>query len=868
MSSIVPGYEYDIFISYRHNDNRSGWVTGFVADLKEELAATIKDPVTVYFDSNPHDGLLETHNVDKTLEGKLKCLVFIPILSQTYCHTQSFAWQHEFLAFNKLLREEPIGRDVRLINGNVADRILPVKIHDLDEEDQNILEEELGGVLRAVEFIYKEPGVNRPLNPGDNKSDNYNKTGYHNQVNKLANAIKELIYGIAKPHVLVTTSHAAPVTGEPTFEKPSIAVLPFVNRSSDPDQEYFSDGITENIIMELAGNRQLRTISRTSIMQYKNTTRSAPEISAELQVKYLLEGGVQVFGNKVRINVQLIDAAKDDHIWSKVFQDNMDDIFRIQSHVAEVVARELNLSIAQTGPRKREKGTKNVEAYNLWLKGKHAFNQWGLEGYKNATGYYKQALELDPGFTEAASSLASSYSARMSWNGDLAPDEAKKHIDLYLAKAWDSGPSVNDYLTKGFVEFFITKNFEEAESYLLKAMELGPNDAGVQYTYSYLLNMMGRFQESFERVKMAKEIDPLTPAFFNYQSLCYYLTGKYEEALATLNEGLKLYPAVLRFYDYKAKVLLALEKWEEVQAVVTKGLSTTTLRPPSMIAYLAMACYATGEEEKGARLKEELVERSSSKEKGIHIYLVYLFTARKDYISAKYWLQMARESNDVDLIWWEADPLLKDFREQLAGEENREITADFEAAEEEIVALLKTSMPPLPYHNTDHILDVVRAAEVIARTESLTEEEHKLLRLAAFYHDAGFTVSTRNHEENGVKLAKSKLPGHGFTAGQVEVICGMILATKLPQTPTNKLEKILCDADLDYLGREDFYDVGDRLYEELKAGGVVQTRREWNLVQKTFLESHRFHTNYSKSIRESSKQERLKEIVAKLINRS
>ena len=440
MSSIVPGYEYDIFISYRHNDNRSGWVTGFVADLKEELAATIKDPVTVYFDSNPHDGLLETHNVDKTLEGKLKCLVFIPILSQTYCHTQSFAWQHEFCAFNKLSREEPIGRDVRLNNGNVADRILPVKIHDLDEEDQKMLEEELGGVLRGIEFIYKEPGVNRPLNPGDNKSDNYNKTGYHNQVNKLANAIKELIYGIAKPHVLVTTSHAAPVTGEPTFEKPSIAVLPFVNRSSDPDQEYFSDGITENIIMELAGNRQLRTISRTSIMQYKNTTRSAPEISAELQVKYLLEGGVQVFGNKVRINVQLIDAAKDDHIWSKVFQDNMDDIFRIQSHVAEVVARELNLSIAQTGPRKREKGTKNVEAYNLWLKGKHAFNQWGLEGYKNATGYYKQALELDPGFTEAASSLASSYSARMSWNGDLAPDEAKKHIDFYLATITFSYP--------------------------------------------------------------------------------------------------------------------------------------------------------------------------------------------------------------------------------------------------------------------------------------------------------------------------------------------------------------------------------------------------------------------------------------------
>ena len=102
MASIFPGYEYDIFISYRHNDNRSGWVTEFVAALQEELAATIKEPVYVYFDTNPHDGLLETHNVDKSLEGKLNCLIFIPIVSQTYCDSKNFAWQREFCAFNKL----------------------------------------------------------------------------------------------------------------------------------------------------------------------------------------------------------------------------------------------------------------------------------------------------------------------------------------------------------------------------------------------------------------------------------------------------------------------------------------------------------------------------------------------------------------------------------------------------------------------------------------------------------------------------------------------------------------------------------------------------------------------------------------------
>src|SRR4029077_11988713 len=143
MPSLVPGFEYDIFISYRHNDNRSNWVTDFVSALREELAATIKEPVSVYFDSNPHDGLLEVHQVDKSLEGKLKCLIFIPILSQTYCDPKSFAWQHEFIAFNGLARDDQFGRDIKLTNGYVVSRVLPVRIHDLDQEDKALLEQEL-----------------------------------------------------------------------------------------------------------------------------------------------------------------------------------------------------------------------------------------------------------------------------------------------------------------------------------------------------------------------------------------------------------------------------------------------------------------------------------------------------------------------------------------------------------------------------------------------------------------------------------------------------------------------------------------------------------------------------------------------------
>jgi tetratricopeptide (TPR) repeat protein len=194
MSSIIQGYEYDIFISYRQKDNKyDGWVTEFVVNLRRELEATFKEDLSIYTDENQKDGLLETHNVDKSLEGKLKSLIFIPIISQTYCDPKSFAWSQEFCAFNKMAKEDQFGRDIKFSNGNVASRILPVKIHDLDPEDKMLLENELGGVLRAVELIYKEAGVNRPLRPTDNKNDNQNKTDYRNQVNKVANAVKEII---------------------------------------------------------------------------------------------------------------------------------------------------------------------------------------------------------------------------------------------------------------------------------------------------------------------------------------------------------------------------------------------------------------------------------------------------------------------------------------------------------------------------------------------------------------------------------------------------------------------------------------------------------------------------------------------------
>lgn len=210
MPSIVSGFEYDIFISYRQNDNKyDQWVSDFVHNLSLELVATLKDRLSIYFDANPEDGILETHNVDKTLSTKLNALIFIPIISNTYCDTTSFAWQHEFLPFKN--NKSDIGLDITLPNGNVASRILPMRIHDMDVEDVKLLENELSGTLRSIDFIYKSAGVNRPLRPkDDNLADNQNGTIYRNQINKAANAVKEIILGIKK-------AQSGPILGAASF---------------------------------------------------------------------------------------------------------------------------------------------------------------------------------------------------------------------------------------------------------------------------------------------------------------------------------------------------------------------------------------------------------------------------------------------------------------------------------------------------------------------------------------------------------------------------------------------------------------------------------------------------------------------------
>jgi TolB-like protein len=598
MPSVVPGFEYDIFISYRHNDNRSGWVTDFVNALQEELAATIKEPLSIYFDKNTHDGLLETHNVDKSLEGKLKCLIFIPIISQTYCDTKSFAWQHEFCAFNNLARTDQFGRDIKLSNGNVASRILPVKIHELDPEDNRLLEVELGAMLRAIEFVHKAGGINRPLNSKDDEVRTPGKVLYRDQVNKVANAIKEIITSLKNP----TSATRLSITNPPPVTKPaknrkilvtsisllfllvmasyflypklffsanaiekidkSIAVLPFVNMSNDPDQEYFSDGLTEEIIDRLTKIPDLRVISRTSVMEYKKSDKRTPEIAKELGVAYILEGSVRKSENTLRITFQLIKAANDEHLWSETLDRPMTEIFQMQRDIATQLATYFKITLSES-----EKGllshipTRSISAYDYYLKASEMSSERSLES-KKAIELLKKALSVDPQFVDAMVTLAYFYAKRDNYesneNGNW-PDSALH----YATKAISISPnSPRANFSMGWAQW--SRNVSSAKFYFKKSFDLNPSAgtglmalgniylrAGLldsSYYYTKIVIQLGQTRSAYSR------LSEIFISISQWDSARYYmnLASNATKGSATSNDimisdALKFYVAVREY---------------------------------------------------------------------------------------------------------------------------------------------------------------------------------------------------------------------------------------------------------------------------------------------------------------------------------
>ena len=465
----------------------------FVDSLKTELESTFKEEISVYFDINPHDGLLETHDVDESLKEKLKCLVFIPIISRTYCDPKSFAWEHEFIAFVEQASKDQFGLKVKLPNGNVASRVLPVRIHDLDSSDNKLCESILGGVLRGIEFIYREPGVNRPLrSEEDNPGNNLNKTFYRNQINKVTIAIKEIISGLKKEPVESKTERKEDllVEDKPLIKEKSIIVLPFENISPDPDQEYFSDGLTEEIITDLSHIDDLLVISRSSAMTFKGTKKTIPEIANAVKVRYVLEGSVRKAGDNLRITAQLIDSITDTHMWAEKYTSVLDNVFDIQEKVSKSIMSALKLKLSfQEKEKITIKPTRNIQVYECYLKAKSNIYSVTKESLDRAVLLLQHGLDI---FGENALLYATLGEAKYMY--------------------YDAGIDISEDI------------LNEVAQFAQKALALEPKIAQGHKLYGLLERGRGSLTEGYKHMKRAYDTDPNDPTILMYTSL---FTGIY-----------------------------------------------------------------------------------------------------------------------------------------------------------------------------------------------------------------------------------------------------------------------------------------------------------------------------------------------------
>jgi TolB-like protein/Flp pilus assembly protein TadD len=603
MPSIIEGYNYDIFISYRQKDNKhDGWVTEFVSQLKGELEATFKEDISIYFDENPSDGLLETHSVDKSLEGKLKCLIFIPIISQTYCDSKSFAWQHEFCAFNKLSKEDQFGRDIKLSSGNVASRILPVKIHILDPDDKTLLEDELGGALRSVEFIYKEPGVNRPLRSyEDHPDNNLNKTFYRNQINKVANAVKEIITALKKQ-----SQHPEEVTKQefelkPAYQKnlrtkiiagslilltflvlgysivpklfkpkgqleKSIAVLPFRNDSPNDSNTYFINGIMDEVITDLKTIANLRVISRTSVEQFRNKVKSVPQIAKELGVNYIVEGRGEKYGSTFSLRVKMIRATNENQLWTESYGQeikDVNDICNIQRQIALEIAKELKVVITPQEEKMIQLNpTNDLLAYQYYLQGVQYVSESRLD---LAISMACKAIERDSGFVMAYLYRSLLYSTIFFTKGEHYTGNWENFDQLAgsdIEKARKINPDLPEIKLTTAEQLYVSKHHDAALKLLDEIEKQMSNNSLFFIIKSNILRRKGEWKESIEAINRALLLDPLNALYYNETGHTYLLLRRYPEALDYFNKPKSLGIINSLTKEDMADIFLAVLLWK------------------------------------------------------------------------------------------------------------------------------------------------------------------------------------------------------------------------------------------------------------------------------------------------------------------
>jgi adenylate cyclase len=355
------------------------------------------------------------------------------------------------------------------------------------------------------------------------------------------------------------------------LDKKRIAVLPFTNMSSNPEEGYFADGMTEELITSLSGVRQLTVIARTSVMGYKGTTKKVREIGRELEVGSVLEGSVRKAGNKVRIKAQLIDAATEGHLWAQNYDRQLEDVFAIQSEIAEKVAGELRIRLVDSEKRTLEKKpTENIEAYSCFLRGRELFREETEASLRQAIGLFEKAIKLDPSFARAYVGIAECHES-LGNKGYEPSNVSLSSMKTSLERAIDLDPDLPEAHAVLSEMLFGVDDMPGMEAEARRALELNPSLPEPYSMLSELAALKGDPGEMVRQNETAYRLDPIRPRFIGSVGRAYLWTGREQEALEFWKKTEQLAPAptyrgMTEYYLIKGN----LEKAKEFHAKAEK----------------------------------------------------------------------------------------------------------------------------------------------------------------------------------------------------------------------------------------------------------------------------------------------------------
>jgi TolB-like protein/Tfp pilus assembly protein PilF len=425
----------------------------------------------------------------------------------------------------------------------------------------------------------------------------------------------------------------------------SVAVLPFANLSADPDNEYFSDGITSDIINRLAKVADLQVIARTSVMQYKATQKPIRQIGRELRVATIVEGEVQRLGGRVRINAQLIDADTDLHLWADTYDRELtaEDIFEMQSEIAQQIAEALQAEFSPSERARVEKGlSTDLEAYNLYLRGLYFWGKFTEQGIRASIDYYRQAIEADPGFAEAYVGLTMSNIVLGLGHGAGAvrSRDAWAEAGAAIGRALELDDELGEaHAVLGFLLFVSEFEWERAEQEFKMAIELSPV-AQNHNRYGLLLTSLGRFDEAIAQHRHAQELDPLAPIIAVDLAWAYLYAGRYAAAETEARKALELDPDFPVAHEVLGSSYIRRGRVEDGLAELEKATEVAP-QGPAYLSSLGWAYATTGRRVEAEEVLTGLLALADSRY--VSPYDISLVYAGLDPDSALAWLDRAIE---------------------------------------------------------------------------------------------------------------------------------------------------------------------------------------------------------------------------------